>query len=179
MRWIVGVAAVAVVMAAVKLRAASEAVAPGPDGGTAPAPLPKRCAAESPVDLPCTRIAGRYRIELIPREKRCVVAKRTSAVLRVFGEGRSPRFDATPLVRALGLTPGKDDAPELGAAIRDGVCCLDLRLYGTRGAREERVIVHLASGATVVGGWAKDRWFVDTPYGLCDEDVDVVVTRLR
>jgi hypothetical protein len=141
-----------------------------------PAQLPTKCAAEFPVDAPCTKLAGKYKIALAPREKSCVVTKKAAGILTVRGEGKAPKFDAGPLLEALGLKPSKKDKPELGAAIRDGVCCLDLRLYATKGAREQRVIVHMAAGANVVSAQADDRW--SEARDECDEHVDVKVTRV-
>jgi hypothetical protein len=148
-----------------------------------PTQLPKECAAESPVDEACTAITGRYRIELAPRQgtKSCVLAKKASAILTVSSEGRTPSFDAKPLVRALNLRQRKDAAPVLGADIRDGVCCLDLRLYGRpKKGRSQRVMVHMAAGASVVRAKADERWVDDVGPGMCgDEDLDVTVTKLR
>ncbi|MBL8626236.1 MAG: hypothetical protein JNK64_33280 [Myxococcales bacterium] len=146
-----------------------------------PAPLPKRCAADSPTDAPCTKLAGRYRITLAPRGQACVVTKPATGILTVRGEGKTPAFDAKPLVRALGLTPGKDDAPSLSAARRDGVCCIDLRLYGHAGDRGQRITVSLAAGATTVNAKARDRWTQDDPgRDECgDADLAVTVERVR
>jgi hypothetical protein len=145
----------------------------------APAQLPKKCAAESPMDTPCTAIAGRYQIELAPRDNSCVVTRKVTGVLTISGEGRKPAFDAKSLVKALGLVPKKGDEPVLGAAIRDGVCCIDLRLFGHRDKRHQRVMVHMAAGATKVGAKADDRWIEDPDDGMCgDEELDVTVTRL-
>lgn len=143
----------------------------------APVQLPKKCAADSPVDTPCTKLAGRYRIALARREKSCVVTKKATGTLTVRSEGKQPKFDAKPLLKALGLTPGTQDQPKLGAAIRDGVCCLDLALYGTKGKREQRVIVHMAAGASVVSAKADDRWLEGSDE--CDEHLDVTVEKLR
>ncbi|MDB4962053.1 MAG: hypothetical protein JWP01_2052 [Myxococcales bacterium] len=110
----------------------------------------------------------------------CVLTKPVSTVLKVTSEGRKSTFDARPLVPALGLKPGQNDAPELGAAIREGVCCLDLRLYGRTGTKQQRVMVHMATGASVVGSKADDRWYDDSTNDMCgDEDLDVTVTRER
>ncbi len=146
-----------------------------------PAPLPKRCAADSPTDAPCTKLAGRYRITLAPQGPSCVVAKRAVGIVTVRGEGKTPAFDAKPLIRALELTPGKGDAPTLSAARRDGVCCLDLRLYGHAGDRGQRVTVSLAAGQTVVNGKARDRWTQDDlGRGECgDADLAITVERVR
>lgn len=142
-------------------------------------PLSKKCAAESPDDTPCSKIAGRYKIELAPREKSCVVKKKASGVLTIKSEGNRPTFDAKPLLRALGLRPTKDDPPELSSAIREGVCCIDLRLYGQRGKNQQRVLIHMAAGATKVGADGKDRW-IDDKNDMCgDEQLDVTVTRLK
>lgn len=146
-----------------------------------PAPLPKRCPADSPTDAPCAKLAGRYRITLAPRGPSCVVTKPATGILTVRGEGKTPEFDAKPLIRALGLTLGKDDAPSLSAARRDGVCCIDLRLYGQVGDRGQRISVHLAAGATAVNAKAEDRWTQDAPgRDECgDAKLAVTVERVR
>ena len=97
------------------------------------------------------------------------------------GEGKTPAFDAKRLVRALGLKLGKDDAPALSAARRDGVCCLDLRLYGHAGDRGQRITVSLAAGATAVNAKAWDRWTQDDPgRDTCgDANLAVTVERVR
>lgn len=142
-------------------------------------PLPKKCAAESPDDTPCSKIAGKYKIELAPREKSCVVKKKTSAIVTIKSEGNRPKFDAAPLLRALGLRPLKTDPPELSSAIRDGVCCIDLRLYGQQGKNNQRVLIHMAAGATKVGADGKDRWIDDKDDMCGDEELDVTVTRVK
>lgn len=146
-----------------------------------PAPLPKRCAADSPTDKPCTKLAGRYRVTLAPLGASCVVKRKATGILTVRGEGKTPAFDAKPLVRALGLRLGRDDAPKLSAARREGVCCLDLRLYGHDGDRGQRISVSLAAGATVVNAKASDRWTQDDPgRDECgDADLAVTVERVR
>jgi hypothetical protein len=139
-------------------------------------PLPKKCAADSPTDAPCRSIKGRYKIELAPRDKSCVVTKRVSAILDVKSDGKKPAFDARALANAIGLRRGHP--PELTADIRDGVCCLDLRLYGLAGAKDQRVMVHMAAGAIAVSAKADDRWIAGSK--MCgDEDLDVSVTRTR
>ncbi|MBK9031853.1 MAG: hypothetical protein IPL61_11095 [Myxococcales bacterium] len=148
------------------------------DDGPA-APLPKRCAADSPTDTPCPQLAGRYRITLAPRGESCVVKRKALGVLTVRGEGTKPAFDARPLVRALGLRAGKGDEPQLGAALRDGVCCLDLRLYGHRGDRGQRIQVSLAAGATTVSAKASDRWTQDDPGRAECGDAELAVTAVR
>ena len=144
-------------------------------------PLPKQCAADSPTDRPCTRLAGRYRLKLTPRTGTCVVTAPAEAELTVSGEGKTPALDAAPLVRALGLTPGPDDAPALSAAIRDGVCCLDLRLYGHAGDHAQRVTISLAAGQRLAKGKAADRWTQDAPgHAECgDGAIAVEATRVR
>jgi hypothetical protein len=147
-----------------------------------PKQLPKKCVAESPVDEPCTSLKGRYKIELSQRAgaSKCVLTKPVSAVLAITSEGKKPAFDAQPLIKALGLRPrGKDDVPELGADIRDGVCCMDLRVYGRVGAHSQRVQLNLAAGARVVSARSKERWIADEGPDMCgDEELDVKVTKL-
>lgn len=142
-----------------------------------PAPLPKRCVADSPTDQVCTSIKGSYRIELSPAtdETACVVTTPVSGILTVTSEGKVPTFEAKALSASLGL----QEAPGLGADIRDGVCCLDLRMQGSLGDRGQRVWVSLAAGATVVSAKVKERWwFLADGDPKCDGPVAATVTRI-
>lgn len=133
------------------------------------------CAAASPADeTPCTGYGGTYRIVLRPRpdaKEKCLVKKPVEAkvTLEASAEyrGKGQARELEGLSRALGLVK-----PELrvGAAVRDGVCCVDLDLSdGTD--RTRRVRVHVARGDKKVSAKAAER--TTGPKQWCDADLEV------
>jgi len=156
----------------------------------APAPparqLPKKCVAESPSDVPCASFAGTYRVRVSPRadNKKCIVGKPIDATIKVgkaLDKGLA-ELDAKALLAKLGFRPRKDDTPEAGAAVRDGVCCVDVRLTETTGKpddeTERRLILHIARGETKAVGLAEERIMPD--HGKdCQNDLDVEVTIVK
>src|SRR5262245_10583312 len=98
-------------------------------------PLPKECAAESPADAVCTSYGGTYRITIRPGETPCFVMKPVTATVKIDGKkelrGIGHAKELEPLGRALGM---KNVETRVGADVRDGVCCVDLRLSAGSGA---------------------------------------------
>lgn len=149
-----------------------------------PQQLPEVCVAVAPVDAPCTSLRGRYRFVITPRDDgaRCVVTKKltgTLTVTRVQGEPRraKPSFKLTSLRKPLGLTAAPKT--ELGAALRDGVCCLDLRVTGPMASsRRAKLTLNLAAGASKVGTRVRAEWS-DDGGASCEDSLDAVVTKLK
>jgi hypothetical protein len=159
--------------------AAVAVVDAAPSPSSSSAALPDKCAAESPVDAPCTSYGGTYRIRLAPRpgaKEQCVVTKPVEATVTINGaatyKGMTKAAELAPLARALGLA-----SPDLriGAAVREGVCCVDLDL-SDGSATERSVRVHLARGDASVNGKAKARV---TGSNSCDATLDVEAELLR
>jgi hypothetical protein len=155
---------------------AAESVTETVDSGTpaSPVALPKKCAAESPVDAPCTSIGGTYRIRITPRasaKEHCFVTRSVEGKLTIDGnatyKGLGQASELDELGRSLGL-----EKPDLriGAAVRDGVCCIDLILSdGKDVARNAKI--HLARGASKVNAKGKERRVAGRDF--CDEDLVV------
>lgn len=142
-----------------------------------PTQLPKKCAADSPVDEPCKSYGGTYRVSLRPRdgEKKCLLEKKpVEARVKINGSktyrgmGQAPELAA--LAKALGFP--KSDL-RIGADVRDGVCCIDLEVSPK--GRDAFVRVKMARGARVVSGKAKER-DVPSGYNECDAELDVAIT---
>jgi hypothetical protein len=150
------------------------------DAGASLVALPKKCAAESPVDAPCNSFGGTYRIRVAPRDgakEKCVVAKAIDVKVTIDGSttyrGRGQAEELEALGRSLGLTN-----PDLrvGAAVRDGVCCLDLDLSDGKDV-ERRVKLHLARGATKVNAKAQERRVAGSDF--CDGELAVEAELVR
>ena len=140
-----------------------------------PTQLPKKCAADSPVDEPCTSYGGTYKISVRQREgeKRCLTTKkRAEARVKISGtktyEGIGQATELAAYARALGFP--KSDL-RIGADVRDGVCCIDLEVSPK--GRDAHVRVKMARGKTVVSAKAKER----DMRGIheCDALLDVTV----
>ena len=117
--------------------------------------LPKKCAAESPRDKPCKTAGGVYkvRLELDPGEAApCFGKKPVETTVRLkanttYGDRRVLTWELGALLRALNL---RDKAPSLGSDVRDGVCCIDIDVSEEAKGKFRRLVLHLASGETVV-----------------------------
>jgi hypothetical protein len=90
-----------------------------------------------------------------------------SAANSYRGDEQAPELRA--LAKALGL---RKPSLRVGAAVREGVCCIDLELSdGT--TNERRLRIHLARGATVIVSKAAER--STNGRAFCDEELDVEV----
>ena len=140
------------------------------------AALPKKCAADSPVDDPCPTYGGTYRIKLTPRTgEQCIVKKAAEARIRISGanayRGIGQATELAPLAKAIGK-PNSD--LRIGADVREGVCCIDLEISPK--GMDAFVRVRIARGAKVANAKAKERKM--TANNMCDAELDVVVERL-
>lgn len=139
-----------------------------------PIELPKKCAADSPVDLPCTSYAGAYKIRLRPKPaaRPCVLVKPVEGKVVLSDQPykgmEQAKAELAGLAKKLGM---KEARLRVGAAKRAGVCCIDLQLSDdARGT----VRIHMARGKTKVSAKANDRWVRDD--GMCgDVKLDVSV----
>ncbi|MDX2092376.1 MAG: hypothetical protein SFX73_31220 [Kofleriaceae bacterium] len=130
--------------------------APPADGEGA---LPQKCAADSPRDQPCTSYGGTYKVLLEPdpdEKPSCFGTKALETTLRLkgdtkYGNRRDLSWELGGLLKALKV---RDKAPSLGSAVRDGVCCIDLDVSEEANGTFKRVVIHLASGASVVNAKA-------------------------
>lgn len=131
--------------------------------------LPKRCVADSPIDSPCAAVPSTYRLRIEPVEHddRCFITKPIETQVWI---GKPLQYGlvqlrANDLVKKLRWKQRKDDDHKASADIRDGVCCIDVRLTQTTGKpnneTERRLIVHLAAGGSVVNATAQERIMPD------------------
>jgi hypothetical protein len=143
------------------------------------------CSAPSPpAGEPCTSIEGTYRLKLTPNDSPCVLTKPIEATFTIgkpLGNGRVT-FGSRDLVKRLGFKPRRDDTVAASAAIREGVCCIDLRLTETRGSKgnetERRLIVHLARTAAAINTTATERVMPDRGDD-CQLDITAQATLVR
>jgi hypothetical protein len=150
--------------------------------------LPKRCVAESPNDVPCSAIAGTYRLRIEPvtHDDRCFIKKPIEADVTLglpLKDGLGlVDTKAQKLVKKLGWKQRKIDDRGASADLRDGVCCIDLRLTETSGKpkneTERRLIVHMAAGRTVVNAVAEERIMPDHGDD-CQNDLVVTAKRIK
>lgn len=151
---------------------------PGAKPVAAARALPKRCAADSPVDQACESYGGTYLITLGPAEsgadKACVVSRTVTAKVVLDGSvaysGRGAGHELDALGKTLGV---KKPDHTVGAAVRKGVCCVDLEVRDDAGVG--RVVqIHLARGASIVSAKAHDWTGVKDCEGQPSVDVRLV-----
>ena len=142
--------------------------------------LPKKCAADSPRDKPCSSYGGTYKIRLAPdpaHPASCFEnVVETTVRLRAetkYGDRRDLTWELGRLLQALRV---RDTAPTLGSAVRDGVCCVDIDVSATANGKYKRVVIKLASGATEVN--AKASVGCDTSGDRAPLEVKVTRTQL-
>lgn len=149
--------------------------------GQKPKRLPEVCAADSPVARPCASYAGNYRIRLAPREtdkRACVVKRRVTATVTLHDKpytGMELAAELAPLARAIGMERA---SLRIGAAVRDGVCCIDLDLSDRRDDRDRSVRIHVAAGQRRARAKARDRWVGDKGPKTCEKPLSIEVERL-
>lgn len=151
-----------------------------PEAPIAAAPqaaLPKKCAADSPTDAPCVGYGGTYRIQLRPGDgTRCLVKKPIAATITVDGSteyhGMGQAKELAPLARALGMATAD---LRVGAAVRAGVCCVDLEVSPK--GRDGFVRVKMARGANLVSAKSSERLM--TKNDMCDAALDVTVELVK
>lgn len=133
-------------------------------------------AGAGPVALP-SKCGGTYHVRIAPRAsegEHCVVTKPIEADVTIDGsatyKGKGQASELDALAKALGL---KKADLRVGAALREGVCCVDLDL-GDGTDVERRLRVHFARGATIASSKAKERRMAGSK--MCDAELDVTVT---
>lgn len=121
--------------------------------------LPKKCVAESPRDRPCQSYGGTYRLRISPDDSgpSCLGTKPIETTIRLkassrYGGSGKHSWELGALITALGF---KKPDPRLGSAVREGVCCIDVDLFGNLSGKERRLRLSLARGLTAVNAKAE------------------------
>lgn len=151
-----------------------------------PTQLPDVCVADAPVDEPCTALRGRYRFEIVrsyAEAPRCVIGKKLAGTLTITSvkgppSRLIPTFKLTSLRKALRLTA----TPEVsvGVGLRDGVCCIDLRIRGPlTSTRNADLKINFAAGASLVGTRAKASWQEANGIDDCEDVVEMTAKKLK